>query len=74
MIASTANSRSNDTFPNLWSYHLYLMKALNLSDKPKEPNHQVYNSNQQQQEYRETDTAENSQYKEQKIEEKLTSQ
>jgi len=42
------------------------MKALNLSDKPKEPNHQVYNSNQQQQEYRETDTAENSQYKEQK--------
>jgi hypothetical protein len=39
------------------------MKALNLSDKPKEPNHQVYNSNQQQQEYRETDTAENSQYR-----------
>jgi hypothetical protein len=27
------------------------MKALNLSDKPKEPNHQVYN-NQQQQEYK----------------------
>jgi hypothetical protein len=34
------------------------MKALNLSDKPKEPNHQVYNSNQQQQEDRETETAE----------------
>ena len=50
------------------------MKALNLSDKPKEPNQQVYNSNQQQREYRETDTAENNQYKEQKIEEKLTSQ
>jgi len=27
------------------------MKALNLSDKPKGPNHQVYNINQQQQEY-----------------------
>jgi hypothetical protein len=50
------------------------MKALNLPRKPKEPNHQVYNSNQQQQEYRETDTAENSQYKEQKIKQKLTSQ
>jgi hypothetical protein len=50
------------------------MKALNLSDKPKEPNHQAYNSNQQQQEDRETETAENSQYKEQKIEGELTSQ
>jgi hypothetical protein len=50
------------------------MKALNLSNKPTEPNHQVYNSDQQQREYRETDTAENSQYKEQKKEEKLTSQ
>jgi hypothetical protein len=35
------------------------MKALNLSDKPKEPNHQVYNSNQQQQEDKEIKTAEN---------------
>ncbi len=50
------------------------MKALNLSDKPKEPNHQVYNSNQQQQGDRETETAENSQYKERRIEEELTSQ
>jgi hypothetical protein len=33
------------------SYHLYLMKALNLPVKPKESNHQVYNNHQQQQEY-----------------------
>ena len=50
------------------------MKALNLSDKPKEPNHQVYNSNQQQQEYRETDTAENSQYRKSENKKELTSQ
>jgi hypothetical protein len=48
--------------------------ALIKTNLKKKPNHQIYNSNQQQQEYRETDTAENSQYKEQKIEEKLTSQ
>ncbi len=46
------------------------MKALNLPRKPKEPKP---SSIQQQQEYRETDTAE-SQNKEQKIEQKLTSQ
>jgi hypothetical protein len=45
-----------------------------LSDKPKGPNNQVYNSNQQQQEDRETETAENSQYKEQKVKYELTSQ
>jgi hypothetical protein len=32
-----------------------------LSDKPKEPNNQVYNSNQQQQEYK-AKTAKNNQY------------
>ncbi len=45
-----------------------------LLDKPTEPNNQVYNSNQQQQEDRETDTAENSQYKEQRVKCELTSQ
>ncbi len=42
------------------------MKALNLPTKHLKNQTIKYNSNQQQQEYRETDTAENSQYKEKK--------
>jgi hypothetical protein len=51
------------------------MKMALIKTKPQEPNHhQVYNSNQQQQEYKETETTEQTNTKKQEVNMKLTSQ